>query len=144
MNFNLHWIDVSEALQKQVQPRAILERPQVGGKNRAANAGIFGTARVGRQGEFWVPSNAITEPAIKWEVTNQGDHVSIPLNAYRTPEQAKGWLVAAAMEHGLRAGFDLGRRCHKQPVEITLVLGHKVDAVEEGYRFYLGLSVQVE
>lgn len=143
MDFKLHWIDVAEALEQKVQPRAILERPKAGG-DRATNAGIFGTSRVGRTGEFWVPSGPINDAEIKWEVTSQGDHVSIPMQAYRTPESAKSWLAACALEMGLRAGFDLARKSPRRPVEVTLVLGHKVDVVDNSYRYYLGLAVRVE
>jgi hypothetical protein len=143
MKFDLHWFDVSSYLASGQQPSAMLPRPL--GDNPSAI-----TRNQVRRGTFWVPqSPIIAGQRVAWSVTQAGDNVRIPINAYQVPYVEEAGLVAIGAEIGMRAltNLLLAKNLRPSPdYDITLVMGKQVDTLPDnkGRRIYVGMSIRTE
>ena len=142
MQVKFDWIDVTQALAERMQPHYRLERPKVG-DNRGDNASVFGRRNLSFTGEFWVPRQLLNSDDLEWSLTTKGQYVWVPVHAYLTSKTANALIAASAMELGFRAAIDFAKRHHKEPVELTIVAGHKCDVVDSQFRYYLGMAIQV-
>ena len=90
MLFDTKWIDVNGNLQSQQQPVFFLERALLHGDK--AKGGIFNVAEVARKGDYWTASSPLPTE-IDWSNTKTGEHVRVPVFAYRTTQKAITALV---------------------------------------------------
>ena len=145
MKTELHWIDVSDNLAKREQPVHLFDRPKVGTGNPGSS--VIPSHRTGRTGVFWVPLNTITDgEPVKLACTRQGDHVRVPVNAYRVPFRANASLVAVGIEIGLRAAMALKEEDMRlNIIETRIIMGHEVHEMENNtWRCYIGIALRTE
>lgn len=147
MKFSVKWIDVTKNLESGEQPVFFLERPLLHGNDRRGS--LFGTAEVARKGEFWVPQNALLNAEdCEWSKTIAGQHVRVPIHAYRTVGRALPWLFAVAVELGMRAANSLRTKTRKRIDDVVLALGSECTDLAgenvDAFRCYVGIAVKVE
>jgi hypothetical protein len=142
MNFNIKWIDVNPHLQIQQQPIFLLERALLHGDKVKGN--LFNVAEVARTGNYWTATSPIHPEQVVWGNTVYGQHVRIPVFAYKTTQKAIVSLAGTGIQHGLAAYHNLAPELHSRVEECIMVLGHECHEVDDAYRFYLGLSFRVK
>jgi hypothetical protein len=134
------WIDVDPYLANGQRPVYMLERQLAHGTN--PNGGVFNVAQVARLGEFWVPQAPLLPGADPdWSVVKTGDHVKIPVTAYRC-DRALASVFALGLQLGLLAAGEFVRRTLKPPEAVYLVLGHTVTDLGDGFRCYAGVALR--
>ena len=145
MRFEVQWIDVTKNLASGEQPALFLTRPLLHGTDK--RGALFSSAEVARVGTFYVPQSPLVGGTeVKWGVTKAGEHVRVPVEAYRTTTRSLSAIFAVGMEIGMRAIVALQTKTRAEPTIVTLVLGHDVTDMpnEDAFRCYVGMSIRVD
>lgn len=142
MHHAIHWIDPAPSLAAGIQPVLFLERPLLHGNK--PNGGMFNSATVAREGRYWTPKHSLLAPDPLWTLTCDGQHVHVPVNAYRTEFMG----AAGIFQTGLLLGSEVMRQfriqSREEPLCLHLVLGNDCTPLpnENAYRCYVGFSIQ--
>ena len=145
MKFDVQWIDVTKNLVEGTQPVLFLKRPLLHGTDK--RGALFASAEVARTGTYYVPQSTLVGPVeVEWGVTKQGEHVRVPVEAYRTTVRSLSAIFAVGMEIGMRAVVALQRKTRAEPNLVTLVLGHDITDLpdENAFRCYVGMAIRVD
>ena len=143
MNFETHWIDVNPNLTIGQQPVFLLERPLAHGNK--PKGGLFANSEIARVGHFWVPDSDVQVEPVQWALTTSGDHVRIPVVAYRSQNAVEAVMFWSGIQIGLQAADSLRRKTPKEIIRAIMVMGHQChDLGEQGIRGYLGIAFQVK
>ena len=87
--------------------------------------------------KYYTVTSSILDDEIDWSMTDGGEKVRIPINAYRTRDQSGLWLFGTGLQLGAKALASLPRNVRVK--ELLFVLGEECHEVEDGYRVYAGL-----
>lgn len=142
----VHWIDVTANLQLGIQPVMLLERKLLHGDSNHGN--LFSKAEVTRTGHYWVPQGGLvgdTTPPV-WSLTREGQHVRVPIVAYRTAHRAASSILATGLEIGMSAVLNLRQYTPELPLISHIVLGHECTDLSphDAYRCYVGIAIQTK
>lgn len=143
--FHFQWVDVRPFLAQGVQPVALVERPLLHGQS--AKGGVFGIAEVAREGTFWVPNADPVTTDGNWAETHTGNHVRVPILAYRTGDRALAAIWGLGVQLGLAALASLRHRTDAPPVGCHLFIGHEctdLAPAASAFRCYVGLAIRVK
>ncbi len=87
--------------------------------------------------KYYTVTNSILSDQLDWALTDGGEKVRIPINAYKTRDQSGLWLFGTGLQLGAKA---LASFPHNIIVkELLFVLREECHEVDEGYRAYAGL-----
>jgi hypothetical protein len=144
MEFNVEWIDVGPYLEKQIQPTYLIERPLPESAQGDVKGGKFNMAQVARVGAWWVVVSDLATAQPQFALTKTGEHVRVPVFAYRTQQRALASIWGTGLQFGLRA-IEALRLTTKDPIEnCTLVLGHECHDLNDAFRCYVGMAFKVK
>lgn len=140
MQYDVHWIDVSQNLLTGVQPVFHVQRPLRHGDSPNGDP-AFSAAKVARTGNFWTPKTSVVTPDTLWTLTREGEIVVVPVIAYRT----QFYGAAGILQTGLHLGAELMRRYRQQTTEepkvLHIVLGNDCTPLADAFRCYAGFTI---
>ena len=87
--------------------------------------------------KYYTVTSSILDDEIDWSMTDGGEKVRIPINAYRTRDQSGLWLFGTGLQLGAKALASLPRNIVVK--ELLFVLGEECYPVGDGYRAFAGL-----
>jgi len=143
MQFHVEWLDVNPYISQGMQPTFLLERPLPPSAQGSPKGNLFNVAEVARLGKWYVPVSPLNLETIEWSFTNSGQHVRVPIFAYRTGRNCT-YVWGTGLEFGARA-LDSLKTNHNPVVEsCTLVLGRECHDLGDAYRCYVGMAFKVK
>jgi hypothetical protein len=136
MEFDIRWVNVQDHVAAGVQPVFMYERPAIG------HAGTVSRGGVPRQGEFYTVVSHVLGETAELALCKTGDHVRIPILAYRTSDRAHAAVWGMGVQVGMGAAAALYASRRVVPVSCVLVLGHELTDLPgaNAYRCYVGVS----
>jgi hypothetical protein len=91
-----------------------------------------------------VPTSPLNAPEVQWSFTQTGDHVRVPVFAYKTRERAPATIWGTALQLGMRAVESLRQTTSHPLISCTLVLGDTCHDLADGYRCYVGMTFRTK
>lgn len=87
--------------------------------------------------KYYTVTSSILADQLDWSMTDGGEKVRIPINAYRTRDQSELWLFGTGLQLGAKALASLPHNIIVK--ELLFVLGEECYSVGDGYRAFAGL-----
>lgn len=143
IEFDVKWFDLTPNILSGEQPAAFIDRP----KNHQNQKAWAGKSQVAAVGEFWVPQGPTLDQAPEYTLTVVGDHVRVPVHAYRTLNAGVAAIFGLGVQIGLAAITHLRNHTDDVPKRVTLILGHQctdLRPADDAFRCYVGIAVQTK
>lgn len=145
MKFETCYVDVNPYLATGQQPVSLIERQLPQG--HGTQGSLLRVTETGRCGTFWVPDgHLLASDSLSWSMTETGQYVRVPIEAYRTQEKALATLLGLALQIGMVAVDSLRQYTSDRPQVVTLLLGHECPVTEDGqaFRCFIGVAIRTK
>lgn len=88
--------------------------------------------------EYHTAQSSLLSEEIEWSITRKGDKIRIPIFAYRTTTKLDTAMWGLGIQCGMQALDAWGGKADR----VFLVFGDSAHEFDDGYRVYLGLSIE--